>query len=210
MSALASPDRHRQGPAPGRLRVQLLTARRRDVLVSGVLLAMLLSVSGFAAWSAADLLRERAVNEDIRALAAGRDVAIGEDASARLLVARAKFLFDRDRIEEAEVLAPRMDAASDEAAKADFFHDLGNARLRAAFRLIEDNDITGATPVVRLAQEDYAAALRIDPARWDTKYNLDMASRLVRTFPRPVQEEQPGERPRNIWTDMPGLPRGLP
>jgi mxaK protein len=185
-------------------------ARRRDGLTTALLLALLVAAFAFTAWSLADLVRARAVNDAIRALAAGQDVEIAEDAPSRLLVARGKFLLDRDRIEAAEALAPQLGATADAAAIGDFAHDLGNARLRAAFRLIEDNDITGATPLVRLAQEDFSQALRLDPARWDSKVNLDIASRLVRTFPRPAQEEQPGERPRNVWTDMPGLPRGLP
>jgi mxaK protein len=185
-------------------------AQRRDGLTTAFLATLFLISLVFAGWSLADLIRARAANETIRALAAGRDVAIAADAPSRLIVARAKFLFDRDRIEEAEALAPRVNASTDAAAAADFAHDLGNSRLRQAFRLIEDNNITTATPLVRLAQEAYSQALRIDPTRWDTKVNLDIASRLVRTFPRAVKEEQPGERPRNIWTDMPGLPRGLP
>ena len=187
-----------------------LAAQQRDGLATGFIATLLLISLVLACWSLADLIGARAVNGSIRALAAGHDVAIGADAPPRLVVARAKFLFDRDRIEEAEALAPRISASAEAAATADFAHDLGNARLRQAFRLIEDNDITAATPLVRLAQEAYSQALRIDPARWDTKVNLDIASRLVRTFPRAAQEEQPGERPRNIWTDMPGLPRGLP
>lgn len=210
MSLLEPSDVFRSGSAGRAGRTGRLTARHRDGLTTVILVALLLGAVTFAALSLSDLLWRRAVNDDIRTLAAGREVAVGDEAPARLLVARAKFLLDRDRIEEAEALAPRIAGTTDAPAMADFAHDLGNARLRAAFRRIGDNDITGATPLVRLAKEDYAQALRIDPDRWDSKYNLDMASRLVRMFPRAAQEEVPGERPRNIWTDMPGLPRGLP
>ncbi|MFG1297575.1 tetratricopeptide repeat protein [Xanthobacter variabilis] len=151
-------------------------------------------------------------NATIAALAAGRDLPVGVDASARVLFARAHFLLVRDRLDEAHPLVELLARKGDPAQAAAGWYDLGNARLTRALSHLERTQIDPAVPQVRLAKAAYRAALTIDPQFWDAKYNLDVALRLVRDFPeveRDVKEE-PQEAPKRVWTDLPGLPKGLP
>ncbi|MFH3478596.1 tetratricopeptide repeat protein [Xanthobacter variabilis] len=151
-------------------------------------------------------------NATIAALAAGRDLPVGVDASARVLFARAHFLLVRDRLDEAHPLVELLARKGDPAQAAAGWYDLGNARLARALSHLERTQIDPAVPQVRLAKAAYRAALTIDPQFWDAKYNLDVALRLVRDFPeveRDVKEE-PQEAPKRVWTDLPGLPKGLP
>jgi mxaK protein len=66
--------------------------------------------------------------------------------------------------------------------------------------------------LVRLAKDGYRRSLALDPGLWDAKYNLDVAMRLVRDFPQidRMSEEEPADLPVRLWSDLPGLPRGLP
>lgn len=151
-------------------------------------------------------------NATIAGLAAGRDLPVGVDASARVLFARAHFLLVRDRLDEAHPLVELLARKGDPAQAAAGWYDLGNARLTRALSHLERTQIDPAVPQVRLAKAAYRAALTIDPQFWDAKYNLDVALRLVRDFPeveRDVKEE-PQEAPKRVWTDLPGLPKGLP
>lgn len=151
-------------------------------------------------------------NRTITALADGRDVPVPEAASPRLLLARAHFLMVRDRFDEAQPLVDRL-ARSDESALAVAgLYDLANARLARAVAHLEQTQIDPAIPLVRLAKAGYRAALERDPGFWDAKYNLDIAMRLIRDFPQIEQEPQDDaqETPKRLWTDLPGLPRGLP
>ncbi len=151
-------------------------------------------------------------NATIAALAAGRDLPVGVDASARVLFARAHFLLVRDRLDEAHPLVELLARKGDPAQAAAGWYDLGNARLTRALSHLERTQIDPAVPQVRLAKAAYRAALTLDPQFWDAKYNLDVALRLVRDFPeveRDVKEE-PQDAPKRVWTDLPGLPKGLP
>ncbi|WP_204276833.1 hypothetical protein, partial [Klebsiella aerogenes] len=61
-----------------------------------------------------------------------------------------------------------------------------------------------------LARQDYRRALEARPDDWDAKFNLDVASRLIRDYPefdRKSGDELKAE-PKQIWTDIPGQPRG--
>ena len=86
------------------------------------------------------------------------------------------------------------------------------ARLRAAIRQIEHGHFDKAIPLVALAKAEYRSALRLQPAYWDAKHNLDAAMRLVRDLPRAEGEEgtEPEQTPAKLWTDLPGVPKGLP
>ncbi len=163
-------------------------------------------VAGVAAWNASR------TNAGIAALEAGRDVAVAPAAPAALLVARIKFLAARDRPEEAEPLLESLDrnGATDSAARARYV--LANARVRQAFDLIGRGELDKAGPQVTLARQDYRRALQARPDFWDAKFNFDVASRLIRDFPefdRKFGDELKAE-PKQIWTDIPGQPRGGP
>ncbi|MFE1599923.1 MxaK protein [Methylobacterium sp. ID0610] len=175
------------------------------VLLPGLLAAAAL---GAAALS----VRDRAANRTIAALEAGEDAAVSPGALPELLAARIRFLARRERFEEAEPLADALDRRGSDRLRGDAQRVLGDARLRQAFGRLEAGDLEKAGPLVVLAREAYRRALTLRPGDWDAKYNLDVASRLVRDFPergRSEGEEMPAD-PKTIWTDIPGQLRGLP
>lgn len=151
-------------------------------------------------------------NRTIAALAAGRDVPVAQDAAPRVLLARAHFLIIRDRLDEAQPLVDRLARDGEPPLAVAALYDLANARLRLAISHLERMQIDPAIPQVRLAKAAYRAALAREPGFWDAKYNLDVAMRLVRDFPQIEQEPQEDaqETPKRLWTDLPGLPKGLP
>jgi mxaK protein len=91
-------------------------------------------------------------------------------------------------------------------------YNMANARMRAAMTAIGKGDYDKAIPLVTLSKSEYRNALRLDPEDWDAKYNLDIAMRLVRDLPQAVgeDEEKPLQTPEKLWTDLPGVPKGLP
>ncbi|UHD45143.1 hypothetical protein LUX29_19350 [Aureimonas altamirensis] len=187
-----------------------LSHRLRDRIATGVLVTALFASLAIAVWASLQLMEERRDNRAIAALGSGMPVETSSQR-AEVLFAQSRQLLRRGRPDEAEALSPALAMAGNAGLAAAHAYNLGNGRLRQAFTMVEDNRIDAAIPVVRVAQEDYRRALRLNPADFDAKWNLDLASRLVRAFPRAApDEEEDGTRPRNIWTDLPGLPRGLP
>jgi mxaK protein len=184
-------------------------ARMRGPVIALALGIVVLAAAG-SGWLAVSAWRD---NRTIAALVAGRDLPIGAGASAAVLFARADFLLARERIDEAQALVADMRAAGEPGWLADLQYNIANARLRAAFALLEQNRIDPAIPLIRLAKDGYRAALTSAPGHWDARHNLDVAMRLVRDLPRNGQdpeEDAPPEPPKQLWTDLPGLPKGLP
>lgn len=151
-------------------------------------------------------------NRTIQQLASGSDVEVAETSDPRVLFARIHFLLVRDRLDEARPLVDRLAESDREGLAAAALYDLANAGLRLALDDLEQNRIDPAVPEVRLAKDAYRRALVLDPEFWDAKYNLDIAMRLVRDFPQieTMPEEPPPGARRRPWTDLPGLPKGLP
>lgn len=150
-------------------------------------------------------------NEKIAALRADQDLAATDRDSAQLILARASFLLAHGRIDEAQALAEALARRGDQDVYAKLLFNLGNARLRQAFELISNGDLSSPTPIVNLAKQDYRRALEIEPEDWNAKYNLDVAMRLVRDFP--FGQENEGDvlpESKKLWPDMPGVPEGLP
>ncbi|MDV2982912.1 UNVERIFIED_CONTAM: MxaK protein [Methylobacteriaceae bacterium AG10] len=175
-----------------------------------VLLPILLL--GTAAAFALSAWRDTRTNAAIAALEAGRDVAVPPDAPDALLVARTKFLAFRDRLGETEPLLETLERRRSAEVAARARYVVANARIREAFRLIERSELDKAGPQVTLARQDYRRALQARPDFWDAKFNFDVASRLIRDFPefdRTFGDELKAE-PKQIWTDIPGQPRGGP
>lgn len=184
--------------------------RRRLGLAAGLfVVAAGLAITAVCGWN---YVQARLANVAIARLARGATAEAGAGAPAELLDARALFLTARDQIEEAEVLGPAILATGDTGTIARFHMRVGNAHLRRAFDEIETGGLDDAVPQVNLAKAAYRRALGAQPDLLAAKVNLDIAMRLVRDFPRPPQdgEENPDERPRNLWTDLPGMPRGFP
>lgn len=187
---------------------QRLWGRIRPRLLVSLPVLLGLAALGFggAAW------RADAANRSIAALDAGTDLDPGTGAPAPVLVARIGYLAGHGRLAETEPLVAALDrmGASDAASRARY--RVANARMREAFTLLTRGAIDKAGPQVTLARQDYRRALRDRPDFWDAKFNLDVASRLIRDFPefdRASGDELRAE-PKQIWTDIPGQPRGGP
>lgn len=151
-------------------------------------------------------------NRTIDDLRAGTEVPVAPSAAPPLLEARAAFLLTRDRIDEAQPLLDQAALRADDAIRVRMLYNMANARLRAAIRQIEQGHFDKAIPLVALAKAEYRSALRLQPGYWDAKHNLDAAMRLVRDLPRAEGEEgtEPEQTPAKLWTDLPGVPKGLP
>ena len=186
--------------------------RGRGILGTALLGALALAAFAVAAVSLWQVWRDKSANALIRGLVAGRDLEIPADAPPELIHARARFLMSHVRLEEGEGLVQAMQRTGDDAALARLLYDVGNARLRAAFRGVEDQDVDEAVPHVRVAKDTYRRALALAPGNVDAKVNLDLAMRLVRDFPELGEEatEDPKSKPKNLWTELPGTPEGLP
>jgi mxaK protein len=178
----------------------------------GLLLALPVLLLAGALAGAVLTWRAAAANREIAELEAGRDRPVATDAPAPLLLARVLYLAHRDATEEMEPLVAALETRAAPALLARARYALGNARLRRALDLIERSQLDPAGPLIVLARQEYRRALQARPDFWDAKFNLDVASRLIRDFPevdRQVGDELKAE-PKKIWTDIPGQPRGAP
>lgn len=188
--------------------VRRLWGRLRPRLLLALPVLLGLAALGFAvsAW------RADAANRGIAALEAGTDLDVGIGAPAPLLLARIGYLAGHGRLEETEPLVAALDRAGAADAASRARYRIANARMRDAFGLLTRGALDKAGPQVTLARQDYRRALRDRPDFWDAKFNLDVASRLIRDFPefdRASGDEMRAE-PKQIWTDIPGQPRGGP
>ncbi|MDQ0504076.1 hypothetical protein [Xanthobacter agilis] len=195
--------------------VSLDPARRRWLGRRILRLALALVTLGALAALMVESLRIGAHMRDnatIAALAGGRDAPVTADAPARVLLARAHFLMVRDRLDEAQPLVDLLARKGDADIAVAGLYDMGNARLARAIDHLERSQIDPAVPEVRLAKAAYRAALTREPGFWNAKYNLDVAQRLVRDFPEIDRDpkDDPKQAPKRVWTDLPGLPKGLP
>jgi mxaK protein len=180
----------------------------------GALLAALLVASGAVFLIAGYLYVGAArTNAAIDRLRAGSEVEVdAATAPQALLEAQAAFLLYRDQIQEAQPYLDQAAVRADPETQVRMLYNMANARLRAAMGAIHQGAFDKAIPLVMLAKSEYRIALRFDPENWDAKYNLDVAMRLVRDLPQGVaeEEEKPLETPEKLWTDLPGVPKGLP
>jgi mxaK protein len=184
----------------------------RKIRTTALAVALVAAVSALAvlAWRIVEVRRD---NATIEALKAGEDVPVDpRTAAGEVLIARSKFLLERDRREEAQALLDASSSMTDAKLRARLIYNHANARIRDAIAAVERADHDKAIPLTRLAKDDYRLALRLDPTAWDIKYNFDVAMRIVRDFPGYEQEGEdvPPDAPKRLWTDLPGIPKGLP
>lgn len=170
-----------------------------------------LSVAGFV-WSAAAYGRVQEQNRRLTAILAGEDAVIDPTRDADgLILARVRFLDALDRHEDALAVIDGSFAKLQPDAQAAILYNHANALVGRAISSVERNDLDAAIPFVNLAKENYRKALRLRPDNFDIKYNYDVAMRLVRDFPPggPDGEDEVAT-PKKLWTDLPGVPKGLP
>lgn len=190
----------------------LAGAGLRKVRTPALAALLIASVAALAAlsWRLADVRRD---NATIDALKAGEDIAVDpRKASGEVLIARSEFLLKRDRHEEAQALLDASSSIADPKLRARLIYNHANARIRDAIAAVERADNDKAIPLTRLAKDEYRLAMRLDPDAWDIKYNFDVAMRIVRDFPgyETEGEDVPPDAPKRLWTDLPGVPKGLP
>ena len=191
--------------------IALLAARLAAARLAFILLLMTtsLAVAAAAGWRWFAASRD---NATIRKLVAGENVEIDPArASSKVLAARAYYLLKRDRIDEAQVVLDQARFRAEPSARVDMLYNMANARLRVVFDAIEQGQLDKATSLIGLAKDEYVDALRLDPQAWNVKYNLDVTSRLLRDLPEGQgPEDIPREAPKELWTDIPGTPKGAP
>ena len=90
-------------------------------------------------------------------------------------------------------------------------YNLGNLYIKRAVAAADRYDIDGARAMAELAKQAYREALRARPDYWAAKHNFEAAQRLVRDLPVHEGEHQEGDKPaEDVWSQMPGFPRGAP
>ncbi len=157
-------------------------------------------------------IRLEAANSKIRALKSNHDVAVAMDSPPELLLARIEFLLAHDRVDEVQPYVEALDKTGPDALRAVGRYNFANGRLRQGFDLLTQGKLDAAGPFVVLSRQEYRRALTLAPGDWDAKFNLDVASRLIRDFPafeRTIGDAVKTDR-KKIWTDIPGKPEGLP
>jgi mxaK protein len=178
-----------------------------------LLWTLLIASSAAFVWAGILYLSKRNTNGIIDQLRAGKDIPVdAASAPPALLDARSTFLLKRGRFEEAQPLLDEAELRADAPTRVRMLYNMANTRMRVAVSAIEKGNFDKAIPLVSLAKSEYRSALRLEPGNWDAKYNFDVAMRLVRDLPQGVGEEEqkPLETPEKLWTDLPGVPKGLP
>ncbi len=181
----------------------------RTALLAAALIASVGALTVLT-WRIHEIRRD---NSTIAALKNGDDIAVdARTAAPEVILARSAFLLQRDRRNDAQSLIDASAAIGDPKQRARLLYNHANARIRDAIAAVERGDNDKAIPLTRLAKDEYRLALRLDPDAWDIKYNFDVAMRIVRDFPGYEQEgeELPPDAPKRLWTDLPGVPKGLP
>jgi len=152
-------------------------------------------------------------NDLIRHLTSGQDVAVNKVISGKpeLRLARAFYFKQKHRYDEAlSTLSLVMDKG-DTQFKAKARYNLGNLYLEQAVQQAKAMNMNAALPLAGLAKQAYRQALALDSGNWDAKYNLEVAMRLLPEMDRvDMPDDSPINQKAQLWTTVPGFPRGLP
>ncbi|MCX7092549.1 MAG: MxaK protein [Methylobacter sp.] len=169
--------------------------------------ALALSLSG-ALYSAAMLYGIHQDNELIRQLTSGKDVAVNKVIGGEPELRHFK---QKHRYDEAlSTLSLVMDKG-DQKFQAKARYNLGNLYLEQAIQQVKDTHINEALPLLGLAKQSYRQSLALDSGNWDAKYNLEVAMRLLPEMDRvDMPDDEPTNQKSQLWTTVPGFPRGLP
>lgn len=153
-------------------------------------------------------------NNLIRELTLGQDVVINKVVSGKpeLRLARAFYFKQKHRYDEAlSTLSLIMDKG-DQQFQAKVRYNLGNLYLEQAMLQVKAMDMNEALPLAGLAKQAYRQSLALDSRNWDAKYNLEVAMRLLPEMDRAdvPDDNSPINQRTQLWTTVPGFPRGLP
>ncbi|MDO9106554.1 MAG: MxaK protein [Methylovulum sp.] len=172
------------------------------LLGGGAMLAQLWTLYGIAR-----------TNGLITALASGQEVTLDKvvNAAPEVRLARAMVLKRLQRYDEALATLNLILDTPDPKLQAKIRYNLGNIYLHLAIAKTEAMAINDAMPLVALAKQSYRQALALDSQFWDAKYNLEVAMRLLPEMDKITNEENsPVNQKSQLWTTVPGFPRGLP
>ena len=178
-------------------------------------LAFVLALCGSTlatAYSAYLWLNAGASNKTIEDLTMGHDLPIDSMAAPEVLLARITSLAKRDDTDTPRLLIDSLEQHGQTELAARARYNLANALLRKGFMALEKGDLKAAGPLVNLSRREYRRSLALRPDFWDAKFNFDVASRLLREYPQldRTSGDQLLADPKKLWTDLPGLPKGLP
>ncbi len=176
-------------------------------------IALAVSLAGFV-YSAGTLYSIHHDNNLIRQLISGKDVAVNKVISGEpeLRLARAFYFKQKHRYDEAlSTLSLVMDKG-DRKFQAKVRYNLGNLYLEQAIQQAKAMNINEAMPLAGLAKQAYRQALALDSSNWDAKYILEVAMRLLPEMDRVdmPDDDSPKNQKSQLWTTVPGFPRGLP
>jgi mxaK protein len=165
-------------------------------------------------YGAIDLYRIQANNALIAKLVSGRDVEVESVIGGpfELRLARAYYLKNKHRYDEALATLSLVIDQGNAARQARSRYNLGNLYLEQATAHAETMDIAAALPLAGLAKQSYRQSLVLNSRQWDAKYNLEAAMRLLPEMDRisPDDEDETVQQKTQLWTTVPGFPRGLP
>ncbi len=176
----------------------------------GSLLILLLGLSVGSAIQAIALSRLSAHNETIERLVQGEDIPVGADAPPEVLFARAYWLRQKNRDDEAIEVFNRLEGVGDPGFRARVRYNLADLYLSRAIDLTERSDFERAFTLASLAKDLYRESLRLNSQEWDAKYNLEVAMRLVPDLPQVETDVLEKQLRQGLWSSIPGFPRGLP
>ncbi|MEP6503228.1 MAG: MxaK protein [Betaproteobacteria bacterium] len=136
-----------------------------------------------------------------RAIAHATEPAAPDRAVPQARLARALALGAAGRYEAALAEHKALIQGEQGALKEAALYDLGNLHLREALKA-GTGDAAAALPLVELAKQSYRDALRIAPADWDARYNLERALQLAPEIDEdaPDDAEPPSNKERTITT----------
>lgn len=164
---------------------------------------------GYAAQNLIYALRS---NDNIRLLVGRHDVPIDvKRAHPQEILARIDESVRRDHIDDAQSILSITGERLPPSVRASALYNIANTRTRLAAEAVRRGDIDSATAMINLAKSEYRLALKLDSENWDARHNLDVAMRVVRDFPQADNPDLSSpDAPKKLWTDLPGIPKGLP
>lgn len=153
-------------------------------------------------------------NQWLAELRSGQDVAIDNimTAAPELRLGRAIYLKQKQRYDEALETLSLVVEQGGRTLQVQSRYNLGNLYLTQAMSEVDAGRINQAIPLLTLAKQAYRQAQKLDSRFWDAKYNLELAMKLLPEFDRisPAEPDDDAAKPSQLWTTVPGFPRGLP
>ena len=141
-----------------------------------------------------------------------------ERAPAEVLFAHALALERAGRFDDALAAYAEAEVVGNDALRHAVHVNVANHYLRRGLVAARDeNQAQRAMVLIQLAKAGYRRALRDDPDDWNTRYNFELALRILPDLEvrnrrrsgdeRDTEEEQ--KKDKSAWSEMVGQPRGM-